>query len=83
MTPATVTELPEEQRLFKVSWELLKKYRHIRQPEGESWTELVTELETLSRIGEGTPCADLARGIAVALAAYLEASSKEEPRACS
>jgi hypothetical protein len=77
VTPATITELPEEQALFREAWDILKRYRHIQQPERESWAALVQELETLSGIGEGTPCGDLSRAVAMALADYLERQSKE------
>jgi hypothetical protein len=76
VTPATVTELSEEQALFREAWRVLKAYRNITQGDGESWAALVRELETLSEIGAGTPCGALSRAVAVALADYLERQSK-------
>lgn len=76
LRPATAEELPEEQAMFKAAWGLLKKYRYITRDEAGPWTELISDLDRLSGIGQGGPCGDLSCALAKAIADYLEAQSR-------
>lgn len=68
---ATADEIPDEQALFRESWSILKKYRHITRADPGPWDELVADLDRLSLIGKGGPCGRLSASIGAAIAGYL------------
>lgn len=73
MKPASVKELPVEQKLFTEAWEILKAYYHIDAwGNGGEWEELLLRAGKLYKISEENPeTSEFAKKLAVAILGYL------------
>lgn len=82
MKPASVKELPAEQKIFTEAWEILKTYYHIDAwGKGGEWVELVLRAGKLSQISqENQQINKLGKEIATAILSYLDSRAAAKER---
>lgn len=69
------SDIPQEQQVFTMCWNLLKDYYFISNDDDDEWTELMNRARQVGDME--TPYKGLAVKVTLAVLEYLEEASKE------